>query len=560
MQAAVAAQSWEIADTSANRVVMRLLPSLTDFVFLLPSFLLFCMLPGTTVLLGDGDTGWHIRTGEWILQHRTVPRVDLFSFTKAHQPWFAWEWGWDLIFAVIHGRAGLAGVAFVTIALLSFISALLFRLIRRYSDSDVLAFALTIVAICGSMIHWLARPHLVSWLFALIFSHLILSAEEGKTKALYVLPVLMCLWVNLHGGFFVGLALLVTAACGKVLNGILRADSLAHSVSSASPFAISTLLCALATLINPYGWRLHQHIFSYLSDSKLLDNINEYQSISFHRGTALFFECMLLLGIASLGWCVVHRKLGDALSIVLWAHLGLVSGRNIPFYLLVAAPPIACMLRDAFSGLRSFPALARIGEACFEIGTEFQRFERVERWYPASASVVLVVALLLGSNRPAYAAQFKPENFPVTAMPKLEDVQFSRVFTYDQWADYLIYVRYPSQKVFMDDRTDFYGSDFVTEYQHIVSARYDCEALLKRYGIDAVLIRPDEALATVLKHSPDWVLLFDDGKAAIFKQRSDWALTPAQTGASPLLTISSRSRDGGRELGRSWKVDARVQQ
>src|SRR5437868_11836180 len=100
MQAAVAVQTWEIADSSANGGVIRLLPSLTDFVFLLPSFLLFCLLSGTSVLLGDGDTGWHIRTGEWILQHRMVPQVDLFSFTKAHQPWFAWEWGWDVIFAI----------------------------------------------------------------------------------------------------------------------------------------------------------------------------------------------------------------------------------------------------------------------------------------------------------------------------------------------------------------------------------------------------------------------------------------------------------------------------
>ena len=64
----------------------------------------------------------------------------------------------------------------------------------------------------------------------------------------------------------------------------------------------------------------------------------------------------------------------------------------------------------------------------------------------------------------------------------LERTQVSRLFTYDQWADYLIYERYPSQKVFMDGRSDFYGSDFLADYQRIVDARYDSEALLKRYG------------------------------------------------------------------------------
>lgn len=560
MQAAVAVHTWDMTDARASRGAIRLLPSLTDFAFLLPSFLLFCMLSGATNLLGDGDTGWHIRTGDWILQHGAVPKIDLFSFTKPHQSWFAWEWGWDVVFASIHRNAGLGGVVFVTILLLSFVSALLFRLIRRYSDSDVLAFALTVLAICGSIVHWLARPHLVSWLFVLVFSHVILSAEAGKTRGLYALPALMCIWVNFHGGFFVGIVLLVTAALGEILGGILQAEPLKRVVSSALPFAISTLLCTLATLVNPYGWRLHQHILSYLRDSKLLDNIGEYQSISFHHGPAVFFECMLLLGIASLVWCIANGKLGAALSILLWAHLALVSGRNIPFYLLIAAPPIACMLKDALARVGKLPALARIDSACSEIAGEFRPLERIDRWHPVSAMGIVVVALLLSSNRPALASQFNPKSFPVTAVPKLEHMQFSRLFTYDQWADYLIYRRYPSQKVFMDGRSDFYGSDFVTEYQHIASARYDCEALLKRYGIDAVLIRPDEALATVLKQSRDWVLLFDDGKAAIFQSSSAIGSKRASAAAYPLSTISSRSRDGGSELGTLVKTGARVQQ
>ncbi len=303
---------------------------------------------------------------------------------------------------------------------------------------------------------------------------------------------------------------------------------------SARPFAISTLLCSLATLANPYGWHLHQHVLAYLRDSKLLDNISEYQSISFHHGPAVFFEFILLLGIASLVWCIANDKLGAALSTLLWAHLALLSGRNIPLYLLIATPPVACMLKDMFARLEKLPLLAKIGSACSEIADEFRPLERIERWHPVSAAAILVIALLLSSNRPAFASQFNPKNFPVTAVQNLEHMQLCRLFTYDQWADYLIYQRYPSQKVFVDGRTDFYGMDLVTEYQHIVSARYDCEALLKRYAIDTVLIRPDEALATVLKQSPNWVLLFDDGKAAIFQSSSAIRL---QTGTRSRLSV-----------------------
>src|SRR5438874_623826 len=165
-----AIQSWETTYTGSNRWYLRLLPSLTDLVFLLPAFVLLVLLPGTKSLLADGDTGWHIRTGEWILQHRAVPTVDLFSFTKPNQAWFAWEWGWDVLFALIHHAAGLAGVALANVILLCLISALLFRLIRRCSENDLLALFFTFVSLGGSSIHWLARPHLFSWLFVLIFS------------------------------------------------------------------------------------------------------------------------------------------------------------------------------------------------------------------------------------------------------------------------------------------------------------------------------------------------------------------------------------------------------
>ncbi len=168
------------------------------------------------------------------------------------QPWFAWEWAWDVTFAGVHKWTGLAGVAFVNTALLSLISVLLFRLIRRYSDNDILAFALTMLAICGSMIHWLARPHLVSWVFALVFSHLILSSERGNRKALYWTPVLMVLWTNLHGGFVVGIVLLAAAAIGEALQVTLAdANRTLASYTRAFEYFSTCGLCIVGHVREP---------------------------------------------------------------------------------------------------------------------------------------------------------------------------------------------------------------------------------------------------------------------------------------------------------------------
>ena len=108
---------------------LRVMPSLTDVAFLLPLILLFGGLLGVRNMLGDGDTGWHIRIGDWILAHRQVPQQDMFSFTKPGQPFFAWEWLWDVGAASLHQHWGMGAVVLASLLVISFTSALLYRLV-----------------------------------------------------------------------------------------------------------------------------------------------------------------------------------------------------------------------------------------------------------------------------------------------------------------------------------------------------------------------------------------------------------------------------------------------
>jgi len=93
-----------------RNLVLRCFPSLNDLAFLTPAILLFCLMGGVASMLVDADTGWHIRAGEWILNHHQLPTSDFFSFTKSGQPWFAWEWLWEIAFAWLFHLAGMAGV------------------------------------------------------------------------------------------------------------------------------------------------------------------------------------------------------------------------------------------------------------------------------------------------------------------------------------------------------------------------------------------------------------------------------------------------------------------
>src|SRR5580693_3403649 len=89
-------------EAQKSQFAVKLLPSLADFAFLMPIAFLFGRMDGVKTLLGDCDTGWHIRTGEWIIANGWVPVRDIFSFSKPGAPWYAWEWLSDVLFAKLN--------------------------------------------------------------------------------------------------------------------------------------------------------------------------------------------------------------------------------------------------------------------------------------------------------------------------------------------------------------------------------------------------------------------------------------------------------------------------
>ena len=217
---------------------------MSDFLFLAVLVWLFVATPGGwSSLLADGDTGWHIRTGDYILDHWAIPHHDIFSFSKAGQPWFAWEWGADVLFALLVRAGGLKALVLFCGLIVALFVTLLFRLALAQGANPFIALVLTLLAIGATSIHYLARPHI----FTLVLLPICLAILQHN-RHLWVLLPLIVLWTNLHGGF---LAFLACFALWWLTHRTAR-------------LALWLLLCSAATLINPYGFHLHAHIFSYL--------------------------------------------------------------------------------------------------------------------------------------------------------------------------------------------------------------------------------------------------------------------------------------------------------
>ena len=143
--------------------------------------------------------------------------------------------------------------------------------------------------------------------------------------------------------------------------------------------------------------------------------------------------------------------------------------------------------------------------------------ERAPRAYLLSGLSILLLGALLATGAKGFEPQFNPENFPIQAISVVEQSTAHRIFTYDQWSDYLIYRLYPKKAVFWDGRSDFFGMAICQAAQQILNAHYDWKAQLQQFRADMVLVRPDAPLSEVLKLSPEWALRFDDGKVLVFE-------------------------------------------
>jgi hypothetical protein len=514
-----------------SKYAVKLLPSLADFAFLMPLAFLFARMNGVKTLLSDCDTGWHIRTGEWIIANGWVPVRDVFSFTKPGAPWFAWEWLSDVLFAKLNAFGGLQTVVMFAMLLLCVTFGTLFLLVRRKSNPFV-AVAITMLTGAASSIHWLARPHLFTLLFLVLFYAGLEQVEDGRTRVLGVpilaaFPVVTVLWTNLHGGFFVGALMILAYGGGEVLRGFFSPNTADRQLAwhKARNYFLSGLACLAVSLINPYTYHLHVHMAQYLRDPWNSQHIVEFLSPNFHNPTAIYFETMLVLAVATSIWNLRRGRFTEALLMAVWAHGGLLAARNIPIFVIVAAPPVAAAMQQWLLRLPELNVAAWLRTAAIKfnrVAKETGQTDAMARWHLVSILGLLLVAAVVYSPHPPkkFRAEFDPTYYPAGALATLRSDPAGRVFTHDEWGDYLIYRLYPAHKVFVDGRSDFYGDDFEDKYSDVLRVKYGWEKTLSGFGVDTILMPPDAPLSGALKESSRWHVVYDDGIALVFRSVS----------------------------------------
>lgn len=446
------------------------------------------LFDGPHRLFRDSDSGWHIRTGERILDSLSLPRLDPYSFGKPAAAWVAWEWGADVLMGAAHRFGGLGAVAWLYTVAIAACSWLWFQLQWQLGSNFLIACALASPMLSTANIHWLARPHIFGWTL-LLLSLLWLEQDSSRSTRhpWYHWALLAALWANLHASFFL-LPLLAA----------LYSPRLGWT---------PTLASALATLLNPYGLSLHTHVFHYLRDRELLRLIGEFQSFNFHSDGATQIALALILSLAAVGLLLSRRDYTRAAVTLLFCAIAIRSARGLPLMALAALP----FAGRAFSQLPWPPAFTQYAANLRTLDRQFSG--------PICA-IAFLTASYLFSTTPSMQARtgFPASDFPVQASSQLAALPTqARLFAPDKFGGYLIYLFAGSRPVFFDGRSDYYGAAFMKDYIALVQVRPHWLDIWNRHRFTHAVLPLDYSLNSVLP-TLGWSELYRDSTVILWTQ------------------------------------------
>jgi hypothetical protein len=487
-------------------VTSYLLPRLQDIFFI--GILFFVCTQGFRLLNGDGDLGRHITIGNYVLNNWTIPTRDIFSHTMTGAYLVPHEWLAGVIFALATRLLGLNGDVLVAGIVISSAFTIVYKQTVDRGVFRLIALGITAWAALASFLHWLVRPHLFSFLFIAVWILILEKAVSNKKRNLWTLPVIMLIWANTHGGFFLGFLILGAYFTGWIWEYWQGRSDKETGIHLASVGILSFAV----SFINPAGTHLWITSAGLIGKSFIINNTSEYLSPNFHITSTWPFLVMLSLGLV-LSWNSNKLRMYELLLLMGWTILSLYMARNIPLYAIVTAPYLGVLIQPALDG---FAKLKKINDSL--TGVEINLKGIV---FPILAIILITTAFLSGVRLDVQQRGniHDPSRFPVDAVNWLEqNPQQGNMFNEFIWGGYLLYRLWPDQTIYMDGTTDFYGEAFTREYAGVVSLQDGWQDTLAKYNVSWAILPSNRPLIQALKDDLGWEIIYQDTTATIIRK------------------------------------------
>ncbi|MEW6644055.1 MAG: hypothetical protein AB1586_26350 [Pseudomonadota bacterium] len=447
---------------------------------------LMVLVLGPKMLL-DTDTLWQIKVGEWVLAHRAVPYVDVYSLSKAGQPWMSSSWLSQVLFAVAYAAAGWAGVIMLCAVALAGAVAVLARFLEQRLSPVSACFVAT-MAFTLSSFHFWARPHvlvmpvMVAWAWGLI------AAADRATRPSFRLLGLLVLWTNLHGSFVFGVMLI--GAVG--LDALWRAPS-ARRRPLVVQWALFGLGGLVACCLTPYGWDSLLAAHKILDLGEMLRVISEWQPVDF--SIFVMFEGALLAMIGAALYFGVRLPPTRILLVLGLLHMALAHMRNVEVFVLLLPIMVLTPVADQF------------GIAQRQVERSPGRFGLL----PAVAAAAVVLGLF------AAVRDIRPPNEQnyASAIAALREHNAKRVFNDYGFGGYMIWV---GMTPLIDGRAELYGERFALDHWNALLLR-DPDAFFRSvetYNLDSAVFYVGTPLAALMDHIEGWKKVFSNDMAIVY--------------------------------------------
>jgi len=449
----------------------------------------------------DPDLWWHLKAGQQMIDTRSIPHTDDYSFTKQGSEWVAHEWLSEVIMEALYRGVGLVGL----VTIFSFIIVIALWLTYRRCDGKPYAAGLAILlAAAASSPLFGIRPQMLTLLLTSIYIVLLerFDPKERSLRLWWLVP-LMLLWVNLHAGWALGLALIGLYIIRAVLDG---------DWNHIRPLLIVLLVCTAMVPLNPNGFRMFSYPYETLTSASMAAFIQEWASPNFHQVTYLPLAILLLSTFAAMALSPTRARLGEIFLVLITALGALRSVRHIPIFSLFAAPVLAKHLWAIAKDRGWDKSLTGV--------------EARPNGIKLLINIILLLApLALGAFRIWHFASHQRNYItlrnPVAAVEFLKSQHLpGPIYNRYGWGGYLIYQLYPEYRVYIDGRADVYGDAFFTEAMQVYDGVGNWKEPLDRYGIQTVIIDTNVALSTALRNDNEWSNVYEDDQAVIFRRVS----------------------------------------
>ncbi len=464
-----------------NRIFTRHVMNIA-VLMVLPLIFLMTLNP-TLECVHDPDIWWHLANARLLTSTHHFIWIEPYSFTVAGERWINPEWLSELPYWFSYQALHLRGIYLVCWLGLS--ANLIFMYWRGYRRSGHAGAAWWAAGLGFVLISINSGPRTIAIAYLALSAEMALleAADRGNRRALWLLPPLFCVWINLHGSWLIGLALFVLyIACGAFgfKKGIIEQEPFTPAERNRLLAILG--LCVVVLIVNPYGWRLIWNPIDMMFNQKLnIANVAEWKPLNLSTvvGAAGFGTmCLMVVCNAIRGrkWRVYE------LALVFFAWYAALD--HMRFLFMAAVLTIPLIADDIRRGAN--------------LGSDENTIPIANAFMVATAAVVLL--FIFPSEKKLEAKM--PTFFP---MRTLDSIQPSwRTFNNDTMGGMMTFKSKPD---FLDSRIDTF------EHHGVLAAYLQTMYIVRpfevfdQYRVDHVLVTDTMPLAYLLKRTPGWTII-----------------------------------------------------